>query len=212
MSAGPDSVNVQDVSGKTADEATSILEEQGLVVDPVQEQDNNPDFERGEVTKTDPAAQSPVNAGSTVKLYVSTGNVELPDLRGKTRDDALAQLNALKLVGNTTEVESTEPEGTVVAQDRTGLLQQGTTVNLQIAKAATNPTVPNNLTGMTYDEAVQALAAVGLTSVQRQDLDSEAAKGEVLYTDPSGGSEVERDQTIIIYVSKGPQPGNGPTT
>ncbi|NYI58673.1 serine/threonine-protein kinase [Cellulomonas soli] len=212
VSAGPDSVTVPDVSGKTADEATSILQEKGLVVDPVQEQDNNPDFERGEVTKSEPAAQSPVDAGSTVKLFVSTGNVELGDLSGKTRDDALAELNALKLVGNTTEVDSTEPEGTVVAQDRTGLLQQGTTVNLQIAKAATNPTVPNNLTNMKYDDAVQALAAVGLTSVQRKDLPSDAAKGLVLYTDPAGGSEVERDQTIIIYVSQGPQAGSTPTS
>ena len=124
-----------------------------------------------------------------------------------------ARLNELKLVGNTTEVESTEAPGTVVAQDRTGLLEQGTTVNLQIAKAKTALTVPSNLSGMTYNEAVGALNNAGLFNLQRQDVDSTEKKDVVVYTDPSGGSEVEADQLIVLYVSKGasPQAGTSPT-
>ncbi|WP_449386041.1 Stk1 family PASTA domain-containing Ser/Thr kinase [Cellulomonas soli] len=208
VSAGPDTVTVPDVAGQTADAATKALTALGLVVDPVQEQDNNPAYERGEVTATTPAAQTPVAAGSTVKLSVSTGNVELESLLGATRDAALARLNDLKLVGNTTEVESDEPVGTVISQDRNGLLEQGTTVNLEIAKARQVQTViiPTNLVGMTYEQAVQALNQVGLFSIQRVEKNSDSVdKGKVILSDPTGGSEVEMDQTVILTVSLGKQ-------
>lgn len=213
VSAGPDTVSVPDVSGQTADEATKTLTDLGLVVNPVQEQDNNPAFDRGEVTKTDPAAQSPVAAGSSVTLFVSTGNVELESLVGQPKDAALARLNELKLTGNTTEVESTETPGTVVAQDRSGLLEQGTTVNLQIAKPKTALTVPSNLSGMNYSDAVQALNNAGLYNVQRQSVASSQKKDVVVYSDPAGGSEVEPDQMIVLFVSDGSgQPGSDPTS
>ncbi len=206
LSSGPDSVKVEDVSGRTASAAEKILEGQGLVVNGDQQDDNNPNFPKGQVTKTDPAAGDTVDAGTSVTLYVSTGNVELPDLVGKSQDEALDILAGLKLVSSVREVTTTEKDpGTVLSQDRqAGLVSQGTRVTIEVAVAPETATVPD-VTGMTYSEAVQALAAVGLTNVQKQEEDSEQEAGRVLWTDPRKSSEVELDQLIVIHVSRGPQ-------
>jgi serine/threonine-protein kinase len=76
----------------------------------------------------------------------------------------------------------------------------------------TTATVPS-VAGMTYDQAVQALAQAGLTNVKRVDETSDRPANEVLRTDPASGTEVEFDQQIDIHVSKGNQPqGNGTPT
>ncbi len=65
---------------------------------------------------------------------------------------------------------------------------------------------------MSYDDAVAALAALGLTNVTRQDDASDEAVGTVLYTDPAAGQTVPLTQRIVIHVSKGPdEPTQEPT-
>lgn len=206
LSSGPDSVEIEDVSGRTEGQAEQILEGQGLKVNGDRQEDNNPNFPKGQVTKTDPAAGETVDAGSSVTLFVSTGNVELPDLVGKTQDEALDILADLKLVSSVREVTTTEKEaGTVLSQDRqAGLVSQGTRVTIEVAVAPETAIVPK-LENMTYSEAVQALAALGLTNVQKQEDGSDREAGRVLFTDPNAGTEVELDQLIIIHVSAGPQ-------
>jgi len=214
ISTGPATTTVPDVAGKSVDEAVSILEGKGFKVNPNQTQDNNGAFPAGQVTATDPAANSPVDTGARVTLSVSTGNVTVPNVVGKPQAEATQALNDANLQVNTTEVESPQAPGTVVAQDKAPdtLVKQRTVVNLQIAKAMTTATVPS-VAGMTYDQAVQALAQAGLTNVKRVDETSDRPANEVLRTDPAAGTEVEFDQQIDIHVSKGNQPqGNGTPT
>jgi len=214
ISTGPATTTVPDVTGKSVDEAVSILEGKGFKVNPNQTQDNNGAFPAGQVTATDPAANSPVDTGARVTLSVSTGNVTVPNVVGKPQAEATQALNDANLQVNTTEVESPQAPGTVVAQDKAPdtLVKQRTVVNLQIAKAMTTATVPS-VAGMTYDQAVQALAQAGLTNVKRVDETSDRPANEVLRTDPAAGTEVEFDQQIDIHVSKGNQPqGNGTPT
>ncbi len=214
ISSGPASTTVPNVAGKSVDDAVAALQAAGLKVDPNQTQDNNPSFPAGQVTGTNPAADSPVDTGATVTLSVSTGNVTVPNVVGKPQAEATQALNDSNLQVNTTEVESPQPAGTVVAQDKAPdtLVKQRTVVNLQIAKAMTTATVPS-VAGMTYDQAVQTLAQSGLTNVKRVDETSDRPANEVLRTDPASGTEVEFDQQIDIHVSKGNQPqGNGTPT
>ena len=210
ISTGPASATVPDVSGRSQQEAEQLLKDAGLTVDPTREQEDNPDFPEGQVTKTDPPANETVPAGSAVKLFVSSGNVVVPKLVGMTEADARAALNALHLQANTREEETDQATpGTVTAQDRpeNSLVGQGTVVNLTIAVAPPTATVPDNLAGMTYDQAVQALRAVGLNNINRVDEYSEAQPdGAVIYTDPTGATEVPLDQQIDVHVSRGPQP------
>lgn len=206
ISTGPGSVTIDDVSGLTQDQARAQLEEQGLTVSRT-EQDNSPDFPADRVTKTEPAAGTAVDAGSEVVLFVSTGQVELPDLRGQTREAALATLNSLKLQGNTTPVESTETEGTVVDQDRSpGLVPQGTVVNLSIATPPTTATIPTDIVGKSYDDAAAQLSTLGLTAA-RNDVDSEEPEGQVITSNPAPGTTVAKGSTVTLNVSRGPGDG-----
>jgi len=197
---------VPDVAGKTEQEATTALTAAGLSVNPTRQPEDSPERPQGQVTKTDPPVGTVVEEGAQVTLYVSTGNVAVPDVVGKTKQEALDLLNAQKLTGNTSEVQSTQPAGTVVTQDQAPgtPVKQGRTINLTIAVAPTTTTVPTGLVGMTYDQAVEALKAAGLENVNRIDDVSDTPKDQVLRTEPTAGTEVPFDQQIDIHVSKGP--------
>jgi serine/threonine-protein kinase len=202
VSTGPATSQVPDVVGRPVDQAAQILTGAGFTIDPVQVQDNNPQYPQGEVTATDPAAGAAASAGAKVKLSVSTGNVQVPDLKGKTQADALKTLDGLHLVGNPTTQETPDsPAGTVISQDQTGLVAQGTTVNIVVAAAPTTAPVPD-VSGLSYNDAVSALAQAGFKSVARQDVPSEQQQpGNVLFTQPAKGTEVKLTQTITIVVA-----------
>ena len=204
VSTGPATATVPDVVGQPVDQAVRTLEGQGFQINPTYTNDDNPKYPKGAVTATDPAAGTPATAGATVTLSVSTGNVNVPDLKGKTQADALSTLNSLSLIAVPQNQETPDsPAGTVISQDRTGLVPQGTQVTIVIAQAPTTATVPD-VAGLSYDDAVSKLAAVGLKSVKRQDTASgQTPQGQVMYTDPSKGTVVGLSQTITIVVSSG---------
>lgn len=212
ISTGPDSVAVPDVAGMTEAEAQSALEAAGLKVAANREDEDNPNFEKGEVTKTDPAAGETIPSDTEVTLWVSTGNVELPDLVGKKQDEAVATLNDLNLRPNTREVETIEAEpGTVISQDRQpGLVPQGTAVTLEIAVAPETLVIPSDLVGQTWADVEAQLKELGFTNIRRIEEDSDQELDTVLWTEPGAGTEVEKDQQIDVHVSRGPQQGNDP--
>ncbi|MBO0898582.1 Stk1 family PASTA domain-containing Ser/Thr kinase [Cellulomonas sp. zg-ZUI222] len=212
ISTGPSEVTVPDVAGQTEAEAAAALEAAGLSVSPTRQPEDNPSVPKGRVTKTDPPAASPVKAGATVTLYVSSGNVVVPNVTGKNVEVATEELTALGLRVNTSNVASTEPEGNVVSQDRPegAVVLQGSAVNLGIAEPPNTAAVPTNLRGLTYDQAVQALQAVGLTNIAREDVASDEAANTVVSSDPSGGTEIAKEQRVTLRVSRGPSAGNNP--
>lgn len=214
ISTGPSSLAVPDVSGKTEQEAVDLLTAQGLQVSANRQDDDNPAFPQGQVTKTDPPAGQAVAAGSQVTLFVSTGNVQVPDVTGKTKAEATQILNDAKLQANTSPVESDQTPDTVVAQDVAAgtLVKQGRAINLSIAVAPTTATIPNDLVGKPYDQVVAELQGLGLQNVNRIDEQSDEPAGNVIRTDPTAGDEVPLDQQIDIHVSKGPSgKGANPT-
>lgn len=214
ISTGAGQVTVPDVSGKSVDDAAQMLTDAHLVVATTQKQDDNPNFPEGQVTKTDPAADATVAAGTSITLYVSTGNVEVPNVVGKSQDDAKSALTKAKLTVVVEQQVSEETPGTVLSQnpDAKTLVRQGTNVTIQVAKAAPTVIVPSDLKGLPYDQAVAKLAAVGLTNVKKITEVSEAPLDQVLFTDPNGGDEVPLDQEIDLHVSDGSGgQGNDPT-
>ncbi|HEY0118422.1 MAG TPA: Stk1 family PASTA domain-containing Ser/Thr kinase [Cellulomonas sp.] len=213
VSTGPANATVPDVTGKTVDEAAQILTAAGFVIDPTQTPDDNPAFPKGQVTMTTPAANASTSSGATITLSVSTGLVNLPDLKGMTQADALKALNDLRLIGSPQTQETPDsPAGTVIAQDRQpGLVPQGTAVTITVAQAPTTAVVPD-VAGLSYDDAVSKLAAAGLKTVTRQDQESSQPQGTVLFTSPAKGITVGLTQPITIVVAKAPTPTTtGPT-
>jgi len=75
-------------------------------------------------------------------------------------------------------------------------------VTITIAQTRTTATVPDNLVGMTYDQAVAALAAVGLNNVAREDVVSDQMVGTVISTNPNKGVTVSKTQKITVQIAK----------
>jgi serine/threonine-protein kinase len=205
VSTGPATNPVPNVVGQPVDQAARTLTGANFTIDPTQVQDNNPKYPAGQVTATDPPAGTAANAGQAIKLSVSTGNVDLPDLKGMAQADALAKLNSLNLVAVPQNQETPDsPANTVISQDRTGLVPQGTKVTLVIAQAPTTATVPD-VAGLSYNDAVTKLAAAGLKTVTQQPTASEQVpSGQVMYTSPAKGIVVGLNQPITVFVSTGP--------
>ena len=102
---GSDAVEVPDVTDKTEDAATVILENAGFKVEVKEE--NSKDVEKGKVIRQSPSAGQKLDKGHTVIIVVSTGeeDVTVPNVTGLTKDDAIAKLSAANLRYSITSYE-----------------------------------------------------------------------------------------------------------
>nr|WP_308439333.1 Stk1 family PASTA domain-containing Ser/Thr kinase [Cellulomonas pakistanensis] len=211
VSAGPNSVEIPDVSGLAQDQARAQLEERGFTVGTVRE-DDNPAQPEGRALGTEPGAGQSAPEGSAVTLVLSSGLVQLPDLAGQTRDAAVQALNDLRLTSNVEQEESAEvAAGTVIRQDRSpGVVPQGTQVTLTVATAPTTVTIPNDIVGKSEADATAQLQALGLqvNSVQSDEPSSQPA-GAVLSSDPRPGQRVDIGATVTLTLSAGPNSTGG---
>jgi len=85
VSAGPADVVVPNLFGLTEDQARAAVDGAGLQID-VRRETN--DADAGTVFRSEPEAGTQVEFDSEVVVYVSTGPNELPDVTGRTEEDA----------------------------------------------------------------------------------------------------------------------------
>ncbi len=120
ISSGKEKTKVPDVVGLEDSQATTLLEEAGLKVTHGYAYDDK--VEKDHVISSDPVYGTEVEEGSTVKIIVSNGKeqktVVVPNLEGRSEDEAAASLTAKNLVGAPTyEYSDTVKEGYVISQD-----------------------------------------------------------------------------------------------
>ena len=215
VSTGPATAQVPDVSGKTPEQAVTLLAAAKLKVSENRAPDDSPAFPAGQVTKTDPPAHSPVAEGSTVTLYVSTGRVQVTNVVGKSQADAVAELQGLKLLPVVQNQESTTvPAGSVISTAPVAgtLLDQGKSITVVVATAPAQAVVPDGLVGLNYSDAVTRLTAAKLTNVKRVDAPSAQPVGTVVSVNPISGTTVPLTQQIVVTVSAEPTPSPTTTT
>ena len=168
------------------------------------------DTVEGEVVDTEPASGESLDEGETLLLLVSKGNplARLPEgLVGSPKSEAIAALND---AGFESEVEERFDEDIAsevvisLAPDQTIEAPIGSAVLLIVSKGPAPRTVPDGLTGGSFDAAKAALAEVQL-GAERVDVFSDTVEtGIVVAVDPSQGTEVARDSVVRVQVSKGP--------
>jgi serine/threonine-protein kinase len=126
----------------TQGEARDALTKAGLVAGGDTTTADHPTIAKDKVITSDPEAGASVPKGTEVALVISTGEVELPDLKGKTYLEARDLLLSLGLGAESKPQEDgTVAVDTVLAQDPApGSVEQGTTVTLTIATAPPPPT------------------------------------------------------------------------
>ncbi|WP_148138335.1 PASTA domain-containing protein [Olsenella sp. HMSC062G07] len=201
------------VVGEGADEARADLEARGYKVN-IEEQQTQAQEDEGRVIATTPAADSHVPVGATVTLKVGRGANQtqaVPDLRGMTLDDALAQIAGTTwfVKDDVTYAQSDSVEqGRVIAQGPAAGTQKtkGTKVDLVVSEGriATGDangaavTVPDVI-GMPLADATTLLEGMGLSVVNGPELyDAVGAAGTVQEVNPGVGSPVAQDATVTI--------------
>lgn len=144
VSTGPPQVKVPSVQGKSAQDATNILQGQGFVVN--QQTDQNATGAPNLVTHTDPPAGSVVAKGSKVTIFVSPGGAKLPSVINENVSLAEGQLQNAGFTYTVVYVSAPGvPDGTVVKQSPHNIGQyypNGTQVTLYVAQTATPSPTP----------------------------------------------------------------------
>ena len=137
ISKGTEKAVVENVKGKTYEEAVQILEKANLKVERVDQTSQT--VEAGIVIDQEPGEDEEVNAGDTVKLYVSSGTgikqVEVEKVVGKTEEEATSILTKAGLKVNVGYKEdSSKPTDTVLSQDvaEGEKVDEGTTVTIVV--------------------------------------------------------------------------------
>lgn len=195
----------------TQQDAQAAVEAAGLVftVDPKKVPSDT--VAEGSVVETDPPSGTMVAPGSTVKAKISSGSdsVIVPDnLINMSPEEAKQAVEALGLVWqlSSDQVASDTVESGKIAQVNPSpgsKVKKGQTITGTVSSGTKSVTVPD-LTGMTQDQAREALAAKGLKvgSVLTSD-DASQREGLVLFSSPEAGTSVNKGESVSITLSSG---------
>ncbi len=152
LSRGPAPVNVPHVAEMSEQSAREQLEKLGLKVNITEE--FNPEIRGGDAIGTLPEAGTTLPRGTTVTLRVSTA-VEIPDVRGKSKQEAISELAAAGIRVNSvtrsdSETGSSADEVTSITPPSGSLIDSAlTSVDLVLAGEVNVPSV----VGKKYSEA-----------------------------------------------------------
>jgi serine/threonine protein kinase/beta-lactam-binding protein with PASTA domain len=218
VSTGPETkmVQVPNVVNDEEADAEKEIEDAGLIVK--KEFETSDDVDAGRVISVSPDAGTEVEEGSEVTIVVSTGPetkmVPVPKLVGREAADAEAALTSAGLVGSVTEQYSDEPAGQVISQSplEGEQVEEGSTVSyvVSLGPETKTVTVPNLTTGMTREEAEQALTAAGLEVGKVTEANSSSiTPGYVMNQTISPGTEVAEGTAVGFTVSIGPESSGG---
>lgn len=201
-------VIVPNVIDYTQEEAEDALKNAGFNVE-YGKAVNDDEVEEGRVVDQTPDGNKEAPEGSTVTLTLSKGPVpvketEVPNITGKTADEAEALLTAANLKGQAHEESNEAEAGTVFKQGKnTGeVVEEGTVIEYWVSTGPDTIDVPN-LTGKTKEQAIEALGDK-LSYTFSSDYSATVPAGSVISYEPGGS--VKPGTTIKIVLSQGPEP------
>lgn len=149
-----------------------------------------------------------------VGVQVAASFSKVPAVAAQTQDEAT---KVLIDAGFSTKVvqEFSEdiPVGTVIRTDPTAdaRARSGSTVTLFVSKGQERYTIPDDLAGLSVEDATSELEALNLkVSGSEEAYDDNIPLGMVVATDPPAGQKVKRDTAVKLIVSKGAQPVDVP--
>lgn len=140
----------------------------------------------------------------------SPKKVNVPNLVGMTFEDAQKEASSLGLkVVKIKEVKSDKKAGTVLETDpKAGeSVNEGTTINVTVS--GEEKTYMPNVVEDTLNDAKAKLNSIGITNINvTEDYSDSISAGKVISQDPSKDSEVTKDTTVNLVVSKGKKTTN----
>ena len=207
-------VEVPDTSGQDEESAKKTIEDAGLKF--AKDEVANEEVGAGLAVSSDPGKGTKVEPGSTVTVHFSTGSamVKVPDLSGKTQEDARKALKEAGLEGGNTSQE----DSATVAKDRViytnpqagNSVARGTTVDLVLSTG--NTSVPD-VSGQDEATAKKSIEDAGLQFKKGDDVTSaEVERGKAVSSNPAAGTSVSAGDTITVSFSSGAATPNATVT
>ena len=219
FSSGPRARTIPNVKGMTQQAATSALTSAGFKVSSVATE-NSATVEKDHVTRTDPASGTQQPQGTSVILYISTGQTTVPTgLVGNPRSEAVRQLNNNGFntnimpensdsvaAGNVTRVDPAE--GSTVSQ--------GATITVYISSGPKMITTPSQSSLSAYAGRGSDLESylkekLGFTNVtisgnSNDPVDTVTFGGKKL--ENISDSQIASNTPIVITTGSAPDPEN----
>lgn len=120
VSDGITTLYVPNLVGQDVSVAEQTLYDMGLDYSIRTQETDDDSIPADQVLATDPPEGTQIEQNATITLYISRGSVtaalRVPDVRGRTQEDATARLEAVGLQVSVTEVDSDQAPGIVVEQ------------------------------------------------------------------------------------------------
>lgn len=155
-------------------------------------------------------SEKKIKEGSTIQIVVNSEEttINLPNVDGRTKDDAVQRMKSANLVPEVLMVLDNETaEGYVKQTYPTSgsKITIGSTVKIYVSKKAgkTKVEVPN-LVGLTLTEAQSKLGEVGLTYNGYTYMESTVAKDKIVAQNPLRGAKVDPGSNVAVILSEGP--------
>ncbi len=206
----PATVAVPALAGLTEQEATDQLIAEGFGI--AFRRTPSLDVDEGSVISTEPDAGEEVDPGTKVILVVSAGPEQFPipnvtDIPVEQARDRLTSDGFV--VGVETPRDSQDvPEGVVISQSLPAGTEAdpGTVIDLVVSAGPRFLTVPD-LEGVAATLAAEELKRLGFEDVVvEEEFSDDMLEGFVTRTLPDASQIAQRDQTVTVFVSKGPEP------
>ncbi|MFE0404977.1 MULTISPECIES: Stk1 family PASTA domain-containing Ser/Thr kinase [Streptomyces] len=214
VSTGAPKVTVPSVIGISLEDAREKLEGDDFQFTIKTETREVSAEEPGTVLDQDPQRGEEVEKGSTITLTVAKEQEQstVPDVVGRTCDEAKAQMQDNDLTGNCTEVETQDPNqvGKVISTSPTAgsKVDKNSTVTIQIGKQAEQKAQVPNVVGQTVAQAKQTLQQAGFTNIQFENGSDQNDNALVVRQDPNAGRPADPANTPVKLTTVGFGGGN----
>ncbi len=201
---GPEQVTVPDLTDLTLPQAQAKLNEVGLRLS--FDTKKKPVSDSSKVGKIIAQAQTgsvPKGSMITVTVGEEIQEVQVPDVVGLSLSDAKQNLEAAGFSVSSTEVDSTEPAGTVLKQSPSAgsSARPESQVTLRVSNGS--QIVMPDLRGLSESDAEQALRDAGWSgelSTGKKPTSDESLDDKVVGTRPAAGSKIGKNQSIVLYI------------
>ena len=208
LNSGAKTVTVPNVLGYTQEDATEELRSRNLGVKT--SSGYSDEYEEGEVMSQTPSGGLQVEEGYEVEIQISRGpepikTTTVPDLKGRTREEAEKLLEEAGLVGVASEASNDAEEGTVFEQSPAEgeEVEEGSTVTYTVSTGPGTVSIPN-VVGDGENSAAGALEDAGFSVSREYEYSSRVGAGVVISQSLTGSAMP--GTTITITISRGPEP------
>ena len=208
---GETTIEVPDFKGKVYEELNPNDYKDFVLTDKIYAYSDT--YEKGQIVDQNPKAHTQAKPGTTIEFTVSMGvqTENMPELTNLTLDNAKKVLGQYKLKltiqeekENSQDVEAGKITRTEPAYNEK--LSDGDTVTLWVSEGPGEIKIPD-FKNQSPAEASDTIAAykLNIRIQQKTENSKDVEKGKITRTDPAAGETVKKGDTVILWVSEGPE-------